>query len=630
MAKYDIQSIDFPRLEGLVDLPKYQRPLVWTKTQKNNFIDNISHGYPFGSLLLYKYKDTDEKYTLIDGQQRYTTLIDYAKHPEEYFPVDASDSPHVAKIMIITGISSQAEDVQATLRAKIVAAIKELFHEQASRAKVDSSFLVKRIREEWPSMTQDFATFEALNSIQGDLIEELNNFIDLDKLQIPCVIFRGDKSELPEVFANVNLGGTKLTKYQVFAAQWNRYSVTLPYKPLGNEILDKTIERYESLTEERSGLIIEDFDPKQMRDDRQVTLPELCHALGEMIVERVPACLPKKTLENDNAVDTIGYNTLAIVFGIKPQDIAGKPPVTGKSKGLPSLPDRFGDSSFENKPDAIEELIEKILNEYDAVNGRFERHLRKPGNRTDYETSRSNGQLQFLSFFAALWTLRYGAVKSTSIEPLPNSKTGHERTLKRIFPCFILDMLTGQWKGSGDSRLGNYIDGTLDYLSTASFSKEKLEVAVNSHLDEITHAESVNKDPVALTLLTTASNMHRNLYQDNSYDVEHLISRDVLQKKTEGVSRYKAFKIAGGSLGNLAYLSTSANRAKGSTSLPESNGELFKFDGSREFIEDGQALADANHNLKSNQPEAAKRFIEQRARIILDSIVEVLCSEAGA
>lgn len=630
MAKYDIQSIDFPRLEGLVDLPKYQRPLVWTKTQKNNFIDNISHGYPFGSLLLYKYKDTDERYTLIDGQQRYTTLIDYANHPEEYFPVDASDSPHVAKILKITGISSQAEEVQATLRAKIVAAIKELFREQASHTKVDSSFLVKRIREEWPSMPQNFETFEALNSIQGDLIEELTSFIDLDKLQIPCVVFRGDKSELPEVFANVNLGGTKLTKYQVFAAQWNRYLLTLPYKPLGNEILDKTIERYEYLTEERGGLIIEDFDPKQMRDDRQVTLPELCHALGEMIVERVPACLPKKTLDNDNAVDTIGYNTLAVVFGIKPQDIAGKPPIAGKSNGLPSLPDSFGDSDFENNPDAIEGLIGKILDEYSAINGRFERHLRKPGNKTDYETSRSNGQLQFLSFFAALWNQRYGAIRSTVVEPLPNSKTGHERTLKRIFPCFILDMLTGQWKGSGDSRLGNYIDGTLGYLSTASFSKEKLEVAVNSYLDEIKHTESVNKDPVALTLLTTASNSHRNLYQDSSYDVEHLISRDTLQKKTGGVSRYKAFKIAGGSLGNLAYLSTSTNRAKGSTSLPESSGELFQFDGSREYIEDGKELANANHNLKSNKPDTAKRFIERRARVILDSIVEILCSEADA
>ena len=629
MAKYDIQSIDFPSLEGLVDLPKYQRPLVWTKTQKNNFIDNIRHGYPFGSLLLYRYKETDEKYTLIDGQQRYTTLIDYASHPENYFPVDASDSPHIAQIMKITGISSQAEDVQATLRAKIVTAIKELFHEQASSAKVDSSFLVKRIREEWPSMAQNFDTFEALNSIQGDLINELTSFIDLDKLQIPCVIFRGEKSELPEVFANVNLGGTKLTKYQVFAAQWNRYTVSLPYKPLGNEILDKTIERYESLTEERGGLVIEEFDPVQMKNDRQVTLPELCHALGQMIVERVPACLPRKTLENDNAVDTIGYNTLAIVFGIKPQEIAGKPSVIGKSNGLPSLPDSFENANFENSPDAIEELIKKILDEYAAINGRFERHLRKPGNRTDYETSRSNGQLQFLSFFAALWTERYGKIKSITVEPRPNSKTGHERTLKRIFPCFILDMLTGQWKGSGDSRLGNYIDGTLDYLSTASFSKEKLEVAVNSYLDEIRHTESINKDPVALTLLTTASNMHRSLYQEDTYDVEHLISRDALQKKTEGVSRYKAFKIAGGSLGNLAYLSADANRAKGSTPLPESSDELFRFEGSREFIEDGIALVDANHNLKSNQPDAAKRFIEQRARMILDSIIEILCSEAG-
>ncbi len=61
------------------------------------------------------------------------------------------------------------------------------------------------------------------------------------RFRFPAFFFTGDKSELPEVFANVNLGGKKLTKYQVFAAQWNRYKVQLSQEKYSNEILERTI-----------------------------------------------------------------------------------------------------------------------------------------------------------------------------------------------------------------------------------------------------------------------------------------------------------------------------------------------------------------------------------------------------
>lgn len=224
MSNYRIETINFVDLENQMTIPTYQRPIVWSKSQKLAFIDNISRGFPFGSLLLYKY-DNAEQYSLIDGQQRFTTLREYQRNPQEYFPIEANASCHIESLMSLTGASQQPEDAQAKLKSQFVAAIKEMLRLHATARNLSSSYLAKKIKEIYPASNS--ASDLDIVDIQGNLIKALDEYVNLSTLQIPCVFFTGDKSELPEVFANVNLGGKKLTKYQVFAAQWNRYKVQL-------------------------------------------------------------------------------------------------------------------------------------------------------------------------------------------------------------------------------------------------------------------------------------------------------------------------------------------------------------------------------------------------------------------
>ena len=55
-SQYDVERMKFIDLHGSVVLPTYQRKLVWSENQKTNFINNISLGYPFGAILLYRYR----------------------------------------------------------------------------------------------------------------------------------------------------------------------------------------------------------------------------------------------------------------------------------------------------------------------------------------------------------------------------------------------------------------------------------------------------------------------------------------------------------------------------------------------------------------------------------------------
>jgi len=65
----------------LIPRPEFQRRLVWTRNDKNNFIDTILRGYPFPEIY---FADGDVDLNtgegtqlLVDGLQRVNTLVQY-------------------------------------------------------------------------------------------------------------------------------------------------------------------------------------------------------------------------------------------------------------------------------------------------------------------------------------------------------------------------------------------------------------------------------------------------------------------------------------------------------------------------------------------------------------------------
>ncbi|MCC7541302.1 MAG: DUF262 domain-containing protein [Deltaproteobacteria bacterium] len=78
--------------EGRLCMPSFQRPLRWEASDRRELLDSIYRGYPVGTLLLWKNAPTGsagrplnasapeqvqgERYLVVDGQQRLTTLWD--------------------------------------------------------------------------------------------------------------------------------------------------------------------------------------------------------------------------------------------------------------------------------------------------------------------------------------------------------------------------------------------------------------------------------------------------------------------------------------------------------------------------------------------------------------------------
>lgn len=75
----DIETILNGLKRGDYILPKYQRKYVWDKDQASNLILSLIKNIPIPPIYLY-YNTYDGKYTILDGQQRITTLFMYYKN----------------------------------------------------------------------------------------------------------------------------------------------------------------------------------------------------------------------------------------------------------------------------------------------------------------------------------------------------------------------------------------------------------------------------------------------------------------------------------------------------------------------------------------------------------------------
>jgi uncharacterized protein with ParB-like and HNH nuclease domain len=60
--------------DGDIVVPEYQRNFVWKKDQADLLIDSVLRRIPLPAFILYKTKANEEKYEIVDGQQRLTSL----------------------------------------------------------------------------------------------------------------------------------------------------------------------------------------------------------------------------------------------------------------------------------------------------------------------------------------------------------------------------------------------------------------------------------------------------------------------------------------------------------------------------------------------------------------------------
>ena len=84
VVKYDYEKFTLNDIINgkKIVVPPFQRNVVWNEKKRRDFIQTLRNGNPFGSILVHK---KEEKYILIDGLQRVSTIKDFSLNPYKYF-----------------------------------------------------------------------------------------------------------------------------------------------------------------------------------------------------------------------------------------------------------------------------------------------------------------------------------------------------------------------------------------------------------------------------------------------------------------------------------------------------------------------------------------------------------------
>lgn len=599
-SKYRIENYRFSDLEKTIVLPSFQRKLVWSKNEKKNFIDTLHNGYPFGAILVYHYPN-EEKRSLIDGLQRFTTIRDYRDNPQDYIPINDFIERYLALFIDHDTPVTTASNYKKNIERILKNFVGHLTPDTQSMALLDAfSDDVTDI----PTV-QINANLREIIQIQDDLTTYIRKYLDLSQVDIPTIIFTGSDTELATVFENLNRGGKKLSKYQVFAAQWDKYEILLDSTPYNKELLERTVNWYEKLGEDR-GIEIENFDPDKMREEAKINIAELCFTFGQMILEAMPVFWRS---EKDDTANEIGYSTMAIILGIK-------------NKDLSTIIDEKNQSLF-NNPKLIEEIIAATLVIYKDINQLFQNYLHTPGNPSDFKHALGSN-FQILSFFATLWNTRYELnSKRTTLQTKRGSNKEFSIIRSNLLKWYISDVLEGYWSGTGDSKLDAIaIEHHNRYLNTVA--SESLNNSLRKWYDEQLQKRSINFESTAKMLYTINASFESSVYTNSTYDLEHVIPKKLINQASN-----KAL-ISGGTLGNLMFLEPGTNRAKKEQFMYDYvNDNAYEL--KKEFIDlhfypSRKNLIDAKIELESigNDYSNTQSLIKTRGNDIINALVKNL------
>ena len=179
---YDTTTISFKQLQEQIELPSFQRSVVWTEDKQKNFIHTVISGEPFGSLLLYK---EFGKYLLVDGLQRFSTLRDFIMHPNKYINLNEDCKDALNDVMESIQTSTKVITNFNILKNEILSTIKTFFSLEKDAGQI-SNLIIKNL----PIVIESNDT-NLLMNIQitiNQMILGLKDKYNVSEIRVPVII----------------------------------------------------------------------------------------------------------------------------------------------------------------------------------------------------------------------------------------------------------------------------------------------------------------------------------------------------------------------------------------------------------------------------------------------------------
>lgn len=411
-------------LEGnppFLELPRFQREPVWSKSKQQSLIRSIRAGWPIGALLVYD-KGTEENrnvFLLVDGMQRVTALRDYLKSPLTF--MDASDVPDpllaglLANLADATDVGLQLEPLRRGL---------ETWMGQTTGFKLSDGFNSEALLSCLTDVPDVSANTEAKNALNA-FLDELKEHVGIENVLVPAIVYRGSQNDLPEIFQRANQG-TALDRYQILAATWTHQETTISTE----EVRQAVVTRYSTLIE--AGYTINGV-PDNL-DLPDFSLYEYLFGLGKVLRASFPLLFGPS--ESAVEADPHGFNLAATIHGLRR---------SSQMAELSNVFHRTADGTID--PASFESaLFEGCGFVWNTLKPFIGLRLNEQGNTTLV----AHSEYQIESMIARAVVARWDHGTQELREGWEEERTTLHKTLPQHY---LYDLLVQAWRGTGDKTM---------------------------------------------------------------------------------------------------------------------------------------------------------------------------------
>lgn len=539
--KYEVGTKKFEYLKDKIEIPRFQRGLRWSKEKQKAFIKTLKAGLPIGTLLLYPKDSGKDKYLVVDGLQRFTTMLQYTKNPFEFVEQDEfSDSDLMTIILSSKDAKEIYDGYQGKAQKQVLDEMRNIITANIKGRQSDDNFFTltskttKQLCQEVAILPKE--DYEQISTAVSRIIDKIEKEAAIDDIEIPLIIFKGEKSELADIFQKLNQEGVKLSKYEVFAATWLNHFVTVNND---SEFINYVIKKYD-VAQDDSQLEIADYDAEEIKKTGQLTIFEYAFALGKALKNSCKMLFPSV---KDNEVDSIGFLILTEIMNVPYQEMGSLADELLKYKDV---------LDYRKLKDAV---IDAARNVEDAI----KIYLTSPA-KNGKKSLACHAEYQVASYIIAIFKLKYDLDTVNGLKVNDKNKKVIANIRQYLYKHYLFDILRGAWSGSGDSKLAQITADPTTCRYTRDVAKDEFEAAISGWLEE-------NNSKVTLTNVSTEAKLFLNyllrgkIYNSNGvfYDVEHCVPKAVIKR----FFLDKGITVPMSSVCNLIYIPDTDNRGKG-------------------------------------------------------------------
>lgn len=513
--------------EKKVVIPIFQRGLRWEPARRRQFIDSLDKGYPFGSLLFAKQEGLN-KYSVVDGLQRGSTVCNYVFNPLGKDNITDIDNDVLNDIR--TAIFP--ENANVSINVKIKETILGYFYERKRFDSVQLYDLAEKIYDTFPNEQEYRSCVRKIhNAILPFFNARKDRYDNICGASVPIVVYTGPQELLNEIFNRINKNGIPLNDYEIYSATWSQQK----YVVNSIDVVERVIKKYWVLSDD--GYEIDGFDATEMRTSKQLTIFEFLFGLGKHWSEKY-WCLKVDSKDQADDVNEISFEIVDACIS--------------HSKSISKLDKTLKSININKLQRRIEEAI-SFVSDAIAVVGTFK------GNKRKFYVLHS--KYQIISMVAFVFREMYDINNLDEKKPEWNQKA--KWLPKNLLAHYVSDIISVEWHDGGSAKVYSFVkEGKyLEKISSSrweslldNYFEKQLQNKQNELISNPVNADSVILNCVYVNLFSAGDQI-----SDKKFDIEHLATKERMKRI---LKVFEDLKLPIACIANLCYLPEDINRGK--------------------------------------------------------------------